>query len=103
MVYRLKHGLSCTYVDNFYRYEKIEDIDRKSFDGQTPPVFQATVQAPDGCLWIAKFPSKHDETDSGAWDMVVHDLAELCGLNVPQAKAEKFSRNGTTFLVKRFD
>ena len=27
MVYRLKHGLSCTYVDNFYRYEKIEDID----------------------------------------------------------------------------
>lgn len=71
--------------------------------GQTPPVFQATVQAPDGCLWIAKFPSKHDETDSGAWEMVVHDLAELCGLNVPQAKAEKFSRNGTTFLVKRFD
>ena len=79
MMYRLKHGLSCTYVDNFYRYEKIEDIDRKSFDGQTPPVFQATVQAPDGCLWIAKFPSKHDETDSGAWEMVVHDLAELCG------------------------
>ena len=64
---------------------------------------KATVQAPDGCLWIAKFPSKHDETDSGAWEMVVHDLAELCGLNVPQAKAEKFSRNGTTFLVKRFD
>lgn len=64
---------------------------------------KATVQAPDGSLWIAKFPSKHDETDSGAWEIVVHDLAELCGLNVPQAKAEKFSRNGTTFLVKRFD
>ena len=35
--------------------------------------------------------------------MVVHDMAELCSLNVPPAKAEKFSRNGTTFLVKRFD
>lgn len=32
---------------------------------------KATVQAPDGSLWIAKFPSKHDETDSGAWEMVV--------------------------------
>ena len=64
---------------------------------------KATVQAPDGSLWIAKFPSKHDETDSGAWEMVVHDLAELCSLNVPPAKTEKFSRNGTTFLVKRFD
>lgn len=64
---------------------------------------KATVQAPDGSLWIAKFPSKHDDVDSGAWEMTVHDLAELYGLNVPLAKAEKFSGNGTTFLVKRFD
>ena len=35
--------------------------------------------------------------------MVVHDLAALCGLNVPEAKIEKFSKLGTTFLVKRFD
>ena len=28
-------------------------------------------------LWIAKFPSKNDENDSGAWEMVTHDLAEL--------------------------
>ena len=32
-----------------------------------------------------------------------HELAVMCGLNVPEAKAEKFSRLGTTFLVKRFD
>ncbi|MBS6713432.1 MAG: type II toxin-antitoxin system HipA family toxin [Ruminococcus sp.] len=64
---------------------------------------KATVQAPDSSLWIAKFPSKHDDVDSGAWEMTVHDLAELYGLNVPLAKAEQFSRNGTTFLVKRFD
>ncbi|WP_435071280.1 type II toxin-antitoxin system HipA family toxin [Ohessyouella blattaphilus] len=64
---------------------------------------KATVQAPDGALWIAKFPSKHDEWDSGAWEMVIHELAKLCALNVPEAKLEHFSNNGSTFLVKRFD
>ena len=64
---------------------------------------KATVQAPDGSLWIAKFPSRHDEIDSGAWEMVTHELAVLCGLNVPEAKCERFSKNGSTFLVKRFD
>lgn len=64
---------------------------------------KASVMAPDGSLWIAKFPSKHDDFNSGAWEMVVHDLAEKCGLNVPEAKIEKFSKLGTTFLVKRFD
>ena len=64
---------------------------------------QASVLAPDGSMWIAKFPSKHDEFDSGAWEMVVHELALLCGINVPEARAEVFSSLGTTFLVKRFD
>lgn len=64
---------------------------------------KATVQAPDGALWIAKFPSKHDEYNSGAWEKVVHDLARLCGLNVPESKLETFSKSGSTFLVKRFD
>lgn len=64
---------------------------------------KATVRAPDGSLWIAKFPSKHDSIDTGAWEMVVHELAVMCGLNVPQAKCERFSKNGHTFLVKRFD
>ena len=56
-----------------------------------------------GGLWIAKFPSKNDESDTGAWEKVVHDLADLCGLNVPEAKLEKFSKLGSTFLVRRFD
>ena len=64
---------------------------------------KASVMAPDGSLWIAKFPSKHDEWNSGAWEMVVHDLAARCGLSVPEAKIEAFSDNGDTFLVKRFD
>lgn len=35
--------------------------------------------------------------------MVAHELANLCGLNVPEAKLEKFSSLGSTFLIKRFD
>ena len=64
---------------------------------------KATVIDPKEQLWIAKFPSKNDENDTGAWEMVIHDLAELCGLHVPEAKLEKFSNLGSTYLVKRFD
>ena len=64
---------------------------------------KASVRAPDGSLWIAKFPSKHDEWNSGAWEIIVHDLAGKCGLRIPEARLETFSDIGGTFLVKRFD
>ena len=64
---------------------------------------KATVVDMEGQLWIAKFPSKNDENDIGAWEMVAHELAALCGLNVPEAQLEKFSKLGSTFLIKRFD
>lgn len=64
---------------------------------------KATVQAPDGSLWIAKFPSKHDDNNTGAWEKVVHDMARMCGLNVPESQLKTFSALGSTFLVKRFD
>ena len=64
---------------------------------------KATVVDTKDQFWIAKFPSKNDESDTGAWEMVAHDLAALCGLNVPEAKLEKFSSLGSTFLIKRFD
>lgn len=64
---------------------------------------KATVQAVDGSLWIAKFPSRHDDNNTGAWEKVVHDLARMCGLEVPESRLETFSNLGSTFLVKRFD
>ena len=64
---------------------------------------KATVRDVDGSLWIAKFPSKHDETNVGCWEKVVHDLAKICGLNVPESRLETFSHHGSTFIVKRFD
>ena len=64
---------------------------------------KASVAAPDGSLWIAKFPSKEDDFDTGAWEYLVHILAEESGICVPEAQAQKFSRAGTTFLCRRFD
>lgn len=64
---------------------------------------KAVVHDEKGDLWIAKFPSRNDEYDSGAWEMVVHDLAVQVGLDVPEARLEHFSDKGSTFLVRRFD
>ncbi len=64
---------------------------------------KATVTDERGNLWIAKFPSKNDTNDSGAWEMVVHDLASNAGIEVPSAMLETFSSHGSTFIVQRFD
>ena len=64
---------------------------------------KASVTAPDGSLWIAKFPSKEDDFDTGAWEYLVHILAKESGICVPEAQAQKFSKTGTTFLCRRFD
>ncbi len=64
---------------------------------------KASVIDKEGNLWIAKFPSVNDTKDVGGWEMVVHDLARECGLNVADAMLEKFSSKHHTFLVKRFD
>ncbi len=64
---------------------------------------KATVKDIDGDLWIAKFPSKHDTYDEGAWEKTAHDLAKLCGLKTCEVKLVKYSNLGSTFLMKRFD
>lgn len=64
---------------------------------------KANVIDEKGDIWIAKFPSKRDEINIGAWEMVAHDLALECGLNVPNARLIRFSEAGDTFLTQRFD
>lgn len=64
---------------------------------------KANVSDTSNNLWIAKFPSRNDSYDVGAWEMVVHDLAKMCMLNVVEAKLERFSKFGSTYLVRRFD
>ena len=64
---------------------------------------KANVLDHDRNLWIAKFPSLADNANTGAWEMVVHQLAQKIGLTVPECRIERFSKHGTTFLTKRFD
>ncbi len=54
-------------------------------------------------LWIAKFPSKDDQHDVGAWEMVVQKLGGLAGVNVAEAMTGTFYSKQHTFLTKRFD
>ncbi|ADV47752.1 HipA domain protein [Cellulophaga algicola DSM 14237] len=64
---------------------------------------KASVLDNKGNLWIAKFPSKNDGDDIGAWEMVTYQLAIQSGIEMAESKAEKFSSNQHTFLTKRFD
>lgn len=64
---------------------------------------KASVIDPSQQLWIAKFPSKFDDRNVGAWEMVVHNLAKQAQINVADAFIEKFSGRHHTFITKRFD
>jgi len=64
---------------------------------------KANVVDAKGELWIAKFPSKNDQKDIGAWEMVVNQLAKSAGLNVAQGQLLKLNSQYHTFLSKRFD
>lgn len=64
---------------------------------------KANIIDPEGNLWIAKFPSKSDEFNTGAWELVTYQLAKEAGLNTVNARGETFSTAGQTFLTQRFD
>jgi serine/threonine-protein kinase HipA len=54
-------------------------------------------------LWIAKFPSKNDDKDVAAWEMVVNQLAIRAGISVAEGTVQKFNSKYFTYLTKRFD
>lgn len=64
---------------------------------------KASVLDKKGSLWIAKFPSKNDNRNIGAWEMVVHELAVAAGLHVAESVVGTFYGKQHTFLTKRFD
>ena len=64
---------------------------------------KAGVLDPQGALWIAKFPSRGDDRDWGAWEFLTHQLAQQSGIVVAPAQARKFNTSRHTFLTKRFD
>lgn len=56
----------------------------------------------DGRLWIAKFPHQADEWDVIAWEKTVLDLAERCGIEVPQRRLVHVAGR-PVLLLARFD
>lgn len=64
---------------------------------------KASVVDPHGNLWIAKFPSRKDDRDMGAWEAVVNELAVKAGIHMAEGKAKRFSQDYHTFLTRRFD
>jgi serine/threonine-protein kinase HipA len=91
--------------DDISDEEKIKWIDMlmapgSSLGGARP---KASVLDEKGDLWIAKFPSKNDNKDIGAWEMVVHELAVNAGLNMPAGMTGTYYSKQHTFLTKRFD
>ncbi len=64
---------------------------------------KASVRNTDGSLWIAKFPSKNDDKDSGIWELLVNKIASKIGINVAEATASIYSQKQHTYLTKRFD
>lgn len=64
---------------------------------------KASVIDEQGALWLAKFPSRGDDIDVGAWEYIAHQLAVKAGIEVTEARVGKFSSKNITFLTKRFD
>lgn len=64
---------------------------------------KASVEDEKGNLWIAKFPSRYDDTNIGAWEMVAYKIALEAGINMSECRVQKFNNDHYTFLTKRFD
>jgi serine/threonine-protein kinase HipA len=64
---------------------------------------KANVADAHGDLWIAKFPSRNDRKNVGAWEAVTMNLAKQCGIKVAPFGVKKLSNKYSTFMTKRFD
>ena len=64
---------------------------------------KASVIDEDNNLWIAKFPSRFDDSNSGAWEMVAYQIAIDAGIKMSESRVGKYNSSGHTFLTKRFD
>jgi len=86
-------------------HRRLDDLDAlrqwgASLGGARP---KANFTQEDGTLWIGKFPARNDDRDIGAWEYVVHQLAQQAGITVPPAKLVKLNHEFHTFCVQRFD
>ena len=64
---------------------------------------KANVKDVDGHLWIAKFPSRHDQKNVGAWEAITMFLAKQCNIEVAPFETRTLFHTNATFLTRRFD
>ena len=64
---------------------------------------KADVVDTNGKQWIAKFPSKRDDSDIGLWEMIIHELAFQAKITVPNSFIKKLASPYHTYLSQRFD
>lgn len=64
---------------------------------------KASVKDVDGTLWLAKFPSRHDDYDIGLWEYIVYKIAIDAGISMSECKVQAIGSDHHIFLTKRFD
>jgi len=64
---------------------------------------KASIKDVDGTLWLAKFPSRHDDYDIGLWEYIVYKMALDAGINMSECKVQTIGSEHHIFLTKRFD
>ena len=103
-VRELQHGISLieSNKDNkeVRKWLSILLAPGSSLGGARP---KANIMDEKGNLWIAKFPSKEDTSDKGAWEFLAYKLAIRAGIEMAECKIEKISGKHHTFFTKRFD
>ncbi|HZK93690.1 MAG TPA: HipA domain-containing protein [Prolixibacteraceae bacterium] len=64
---------------------------------------KANILDEHGHPWIAKFPSKNDTIDKGAWEYLAYHLAVDAGIDMAESQLEHIEGPYHTFFTKRFD
>jgi serine/threonine-protein kinase HipA len=90
---------SDEYLGEYSKWLNMLIAPGSSLGGARP---KACVQDDEG-FWIAKFPSKLDEYDVGAWEHVTGLMASDAGINMSEGHIAMFNREYSTYLSKRFD
>jgi serine/threonine-protein kinase HipA len=93
-------GRTVGRLDRLRRWLAVLVAPGASLGGARP---KANIIQRDGSLWIAKFPSRDDDRDVAAWEMVAHTLAARAGIVVPDAALVRPGTGYHTYCTKRFD